>query len=157
MPAFYDGIDPDLATKIKVDDWDRLSAQHRFRFWKGIHEHLSRLSNRIDPETAQDIMRQIHESVPMPTPEESTSSSIAEDSIRTSESWNETPSTKIRGPGLTFRNIEDRYTRSAGLSPVGSERFDATGLTLGKANLADASSPNPRMNEPTSFKPFSPP
>jgi len=55
------------------DDASKHSAQHRFKFWKNLHEVMARLGNRIDTSTAERMMQQVHERIPMPMPEESQS------------------------------------------------------------------------------------
>jgi hypothetical protein len=44
--------------------WDRLS------FWQRVHERLPRLSNRIDATAQGKLLAQLHEQIPMVTPEE---------------------------------------------------------------------------------------
>jgi hypothetical protein len=42
----------------------------RIAFWKGLHQRLGRLSNRIDAETQARLLGAIHERVPMVTSDE---------------------------------------------------------------------------------------
>jgi hypothetical protein len=46
------------------------SLADRVEFWRGLHERLAKLSNRIDSEQAAKIMASIHDRIPMPTPED---------------------------------------------------------------------------------------
>jgi len=55
------------------DDASKRSAQHRFKFWKTLHEVMARLGNRVDAATAERMLRQVHERIPMPMPQESQS------------------------------------------------------------------------------------
>jgi hypothetical protein len=42
----------------------------RIAFWARLHDRITILSNRIDPEAQAKIIGDIHARVPMPTPEE---------------------------------------------------------------------------------------
>ena len=65
LPAFFS-----LAQDAR---WQRASARARFEFWKAVYERLASLSNRIDPGTAERLVQQIRERIPMPTVAESAS------------------------------------------------------------------------------------
>jgi hypothetical protein len=39
-------------------------------FWRGLHERLAQLSNRLDVETLGKVMGAVHARVPMVSPEE---------------------------------------------------------------------------------------
>src|SRR5229473_1077542 len=45
------------------DDASKSSAQHRFEFWKTLHDVMARLGNRVDAATAERMMRQVHERI----------------------------------------------------------------------------------------------
>ena len=47
-----------------------LSVDARIEFWRGLHERLDQLSNRLDPETRGKVMDAVHARVPMVTPDE---------------------------------------------------------------------------------------
>jgi len=42
----------------------------RIEFWRGLHERLAQLSNRLDAETRGKVMVAVHARVPMVTSEE---------------------------------------------------------------------------------------
>jgi len=89
------------------DDASKLSAQHRFKFWKTLHEVMARLGNRIDAATAERMMRQVHERIPMPMPEESQSMELwAAEGHATS--WR-----SIQGQGLKMIEANERIIRRA--------------------------------------------
>src|SRR5262249_52309650 len=46
------------------------SVAARIEFWRGLHERLAQLSNRLDAETRGKVMVAVHARVPMVTPEE---------------------------------------------------------------------------------------
>jgi hypothetical protein len=46
-----------------------LTPFDRFEFWRELHAKLARLSNRIDAATHARILGNVHERVPMPTPD----------------------------------------------------------------------------------------
>src|SRR5262249_10052050 len=46
------------------------SVAARIEFWRGLHERLAQLSNRLDAETRGKVMGAGHARVPMATPEE---------------------------------------------------------------------------------------
>jgi hypothetical protein len=46
------------------------SVAARIEFWRGLHERLAQLSNRLDAETRCKVMVAVHARVPMVTPEE---------------------------------------------------------------------------------------
>jgi hypothetical protein len=46
------------------------SVVARIEFWRGLHERLDQLSNRLDPETRSKVMDAVHARVPMVTPDE---------------------------------------------------------------------------------------
>jgi len=46
------------------------SVAARIEFWRGLHERLTQLSNRLDAETRDKVMVAVHARVPMVTPEE---------------------------------------------------------------------------------------
>src|SRR5262249_60471871 len=45
------------------------SVTARIEFWRGLHERLAQLSNRLDAETRGKVMVAVHARVPMVTPE----------------------------------------------------------------------------------------
>ena len=47
-----------------------LSVAARIEFWRGLHERLDQLSNRLDPETRSKVMDAVHARVPIVTPDE---------------------------------------------------------------------------------------
>jgi len=47
-----------------------LSVAARIEFWRGLHERLAQLSNRLDAETRGKVMGAVHARVPMVTPDE---------------------------------------------------------------------------------------
>ena len=47
-----------------------LSVNARSEFWRGLHERLDQLSNRLDPETRGKVMDAVHARVPIVTPDE---------------------------------------------------------------------------------------
>ena len=65
LPAFF-SVPQDA-------NWQRASARVRFAFWKGVYERLAHLSNRLDAGTAERLVQQIRERIPMPTVAESAS------------------------------------------------------------------------------------
>ena len=44
------------------------SVAARIEFWRGLHERLAQLSNRLDAETRGKVMVAVHARVPMVTP-----------------------------------------------------------------------------------------
>ena len=46
------------------------SVAARIEFWRGLHERLAQLSNRLDAETRGKVMGAVHARVPMVTPDE---------------------------------------------------------------------------------------
>jgi hypothetical protein len=46
------------------------SVAARIEFWRGLHERLAQLSNRLDAETRGKVVVAVHARVPMVTPEE---------------------------------------------------------------------------------------
>jgi hypothetical protein len=46
------------------------SVAARIEFWRGLHERLAQLSNRLDADTRGKVMVAVHARVPMVTPEE---------------------------------------------------------------------------------------
>src|SRR5262245_21762484 len=46
------------------------SVTARIEFWRGLHERLDQLSNRLDAETRGKVMGAVHARVPMVTPDE---------------------------------------------------------------------------------------
>jgi len=46
------------------------SVAARIEFWRGLHERLDQLSNRLDAETRGKVMGAVHARVPMVTPDE---------------------------------------------------------------------------------------
>jgi hypothetical protein len=46
------------------------SVPVRIEFWRGLHERLDQLSNRLDTETRGKVVRAVHARVPMVTPDE---------------------------------------------------------------------------------------
>src|SRR6516225_7194383 len=54
-----------------------LDRDARIEFWRGLHEGLAQLSNRLDAETRGKAMVAVHARVPMVTPEEQRASEIA--------------------------------------------------------------------------------
>src|SRR5262245_12119423 len=46
------------------------SVAARIEFWRGLHERLAQLSNRLDAETRGKVIVAVHARVPMVTPEE---------------------------------------------------------------------------------------
>jgi hypothetical protein len=46
------------------------SVAARIEFWRGLHERLAQLSNRLDAETRGKVMVAVHARVPIVTPEE---------------------------------------------------------------------------------------
>jgi len=51
-------------------DRDAAIGGRRIEFWRGLHERLAQLSNRLDAETRGKVMVAVHARVPMVTPEE---------------------------------------------------------------------------------------
>jgi hypothetical protein len=47
-----------------------LSVAARIEFWRGLHERLDQLSNRLDPETRSKVMDAVQARVPIITPDE---------------------------------------------------------------------------------------
>src|SRR5262249_3736012 len=47
-----------------------LSVAARIEFWRGLHERLAQLSNRLDAETRGKVIGAVHSRVPMVTPDE---------------------------------------------------------------------------------------
>jgi hypothetical protein len=47
-----------------------LSVAVRIEFWRGLHERLAQLSNRLDGETRSKVMGAVHARVPMVTSDE---------------------------------------------------------------------------------------
>ena len=47
-----------------------LSVAARIEFWRGLHERLDQLSNRLDAETLGKVIGAVHARVPMVTPDE---------------------------------------------------------------------------------------
>jgi len=47
-----------------------LSVAARIEFWRGLHERLDQLSNRLDAETRGKVIGAVHARVPMVTPDE---------------------------------------------------------------------------------------
>src|SRR5262245_39676343 len=47
-----------------------LSVAARIEFWRGLHERLDQLSNRLDAETRGKVIGAVHSRVPMVTPDE---------------------------------------------------------------------------------------
>jgi hypothetical protein len=47
-----------------------LSVAARIEFWRGLHERLSQLSNRLDAEMRAKVIGAVHARVPMVTPDE---------------------------------------------------------------------------------------
>ena len=46
------------------------SVAARIEFWRGLHERLDQLSNRLDAETRGKVIGAVHSRVPMVTPDE---------------------------------------------------------------------------------------
>ena len=46
------------------------SVAARNEFWRGLHERLAQLSNRLDAETLGKVVAAVHARVPMVTPDE---------------------------------------------------------------------------------------
>jgi hypothetical protein len=46
------------------------SIAARIEFWRGLHERLAQLSNRLDAETRTKVIDAVHARVPMVTPDE---------------------------------------------------------------------------------------
>ena len=46
------------------------SVTARIEFWRGLHERLDQLSNRLDAETRGKVIGAVHARVPMVTPDE---------------------------------------------------------------------------------------
>jgi hypothetical protein len=53
-----------------MEQWYRTSVRTRAGFWRGVHDVLSRLSNRIDADTAAKIISAINARIPMLTADE---------------------------------------------------------------------------------------
>jgi hypothetical protein len=47
-----------------------LSVAARVEFWRGLHERLDQLSNRLDAETRGKVIGAVHSRIPMVTPDE---------------------------------------------------------------------------------------
>ena len=47
-----------------------LSVAARIEFWRGLHERLDQLSNRLDAQTRGKVIGAVHARVPMVTPDE---------------------------------------------------------------------------------------
>ena len=65
LPGFWDGIDPDRAAELKVEDWELRSLRARTDFWKTANRRLARLANRLGPDLKR-IRLAVHRRVEYP-------------------------------------------------------------------------------------------
>jgi hypothetical protein len=86
VSGFYAGVDPAVVNAILagadgcgMEQWYRKSVRTRAGFWRGVHDVLSRLSNRIDAETAAKLISTINARIPM----------LSADEAAALEKWND--------------------------------------------------------------------
>lgn len=65
LESFFSGLDPDVAARMKADNWEYLSLWARRAFWAEAIERLRRLENRIGPDMKR-LRIAIHKRVPWP-------------------------------------------------------------------------------------------
>ena len=67
LPEFWDGLDDKTATKLKTEEWERISIRERVAFWETANYRLKKLANRLGPD-AKRIRIAAHKRVPWPKP-----------------------------------------------------------------------------------------
>jgi hypothetical protein len=63
LPEFWAGLDPDIAAKTKINDWDTRSIRARMAFWDQAKPRLDHLANRLDPKA---FRMAVHQRIPWP-------------------------------------------------------------------------------------------
>jgi hypothetical protein len=141
LSSFYAGVDPTIVNAILsgrngngMEAWYRVSVHARDEFWRGVHQVLARLANRVLAEEAAKIIAAINARIPALTANEVAALSIWVDEALL-DRWKRAEKVfadRVKSEEQSIRTYEewiaDAREAIAAYQPVGAELHEGVEL-----------------------------